>query len=87
MNKPQLKAVAAETTRVGGIPIQSASEDIWDKKYRLKAKDGTVLDTAVDDTYERIARALANVEQSAALEARRLRQGEREAPMLVLPCR
>ena len=22
------------------IPMQSASEDIWDKKYRLKTKDG-----------------------------------------------
>jgi ribonucleoside-diphosphate reductase alpha chain len=44
------------------VPIQEASRDIWDKKYRLKAKDGTVLDTAVDDTYRRIARALADVE-------------------------
>ena len=35
--------------------------------------------------YWSVQRYVANVEQSAALEARRLRQGEREAPMLVLP--
>ncbi|MCP1677038.1 ribonucleoside-diphosphate reductase alpha chain [Natronocella acetinitrilica] len=44
------------------IPIQSASVDIWDKKYRLKAKDGRVIDDTVDDTYKRVARALADVE-------------------------
>ena len=44
------------------IPIQSASEDIWDKKYRLKAKDGTVIDVTVDDTWKRVAHALAEVE-------------------------
>ena len=49
-------AVAAE------IPVQEASVDIWDKKYRLKAKDGTVLDVTVDDTWKRVARALADVE-------------------------
>ncbi len=45
------------------IPVQEASADIWDKKYRLKAKDGTVLDQSVDDTWKRVARALADVEQ------------------------
>ncbi|HEX6930275.1 MAG TPA: ribonucleotide reductase N-terminal alpha domain-containing protein, partial [Gammaproteobacteria bacterium] len=45
------------------IPVQPASEDIWDKKYRLKAKDGTVLDHEVDDTWKRVARALADVEK------------------------
>ncbi|MFV8835710.1 LAGLIDADG family homing endonuclease [Aquisalimonas sp. APHAB1-3] len=44
------------------IEIQSASWDIWDKKYRLKAKDGRVIDETVDDTYKRVARSLAQVE-------------------------
>ncbi|HEV2321336.1 MAG TPA: ribonucleotide reductase N-terminal alpha domain-containing protein, partial [Gammaproteobacteria bacterium] len=44
------------------IPVQEASSDIWDKKYRLKAKDGTILDQEVDDTWKRVARALADVE-------------------------
>ena len=44
------------------IPLQSTSEDIWDKKYRLKDQAGVVIDQTVDDTYQRVARALANVE-------------------------
>jgi ribonucleoside-diphosphate reductase alpha chain len=51
---------AAETE----IPYQSASYDIWDKKYRLKKKDGTPVDLTMDDTYQRIAHALAEVEDT-----------------------
>jgi len=47
---------------VNDIPFQPASVDIWEKKYRLVAKDGTVLDHTMDETYQRIARALADVE-------------------------
>jgi ribonucleoside-diphosphate reductase alpha chain len=44
------------------IPLQAASLDIWDKKYRLKSKDGQPLDADVDATRQRVARALADVE-------------------------
>jgi ribonucleoside-diphosphate reductase alpha chain len=47
---------------VGGISFQEASIDIWDKKYRLCAKDGSPIDQSMDDTYKRVARALADVE-------------------------
>src|SRR5271167_2499929 len=47
---------------VGSIPYQEASFDIWDKKYRLTAKDGSPIDLSMDDTYKRVARALADVE-------------------------
>ncbi|MEA3141145.1 MAG: ribonucleoside-diphosphate reductase alpha chain [Gammaproteobacteria bacterium] len=47
---------------VGSIPYQEASFDIWDKKYRLTAKDGSPVDKSMDDTYKRVARALADVE-------------------------
>jgi ribonucleoside-diphosphate reductase alpha chain len=47
---------------VGSIPYQEASYDIWDKKYRLIAKDGSPVDRTMDDTYKRVARALADVE-------------------------
>jgi ribonucleoside-diphosphate reductase alpha chain len=47
---------------VGGIPYQEASFDIWDKKYRLTGKDGSPIDKSMDDTYKRVARALADVE-------------------------
>ena len=38
------------------------AEQIWDMKYRLKAADGTPVDTSLEDTWRRIARALASVE-------------------------
>jgi ribonucleoside-diphosphate reductase alpha chain len=47
---------------VASIPYQEASYDIWDKKYRLIAKDGSPVDRSMDDTYKRVARALADVE-------------------------
>ena len=46
------------------IPLQDASVDIWDKKYRLKTKSGEVLDVTVDDTFKRVARALADAEET-----------------------
>jgi ribonucleoside-diphosphate reductase alpha chain len=39
------------------------AEQIWDMKYRLKEADGTPLDLSVEDTWRRIARALAEVEK------------------------
>jgi len=44
------------------IPMQPASRDIWDKKYRLKTKQGEPVDTDIDHTYQRVARALADAE-------------------------
>ena len=46
------------------IPFQAASLDIWDTKYRLKTKDGKPLDRDIEDTYARVARALAAVESN-----------------------
>src|SRR6478735_6070512 len=47
------------------IPLQAASYDIWDKKYRLKTKQGEPVDASIDGTYQRVARALADAETSA----------------------
>ena len=44
------------------IPFQAASLDIWEKKYRLQAKDGSAVDKNMQDTYTRVANALADVE-------------------------
>ncbi|MCO6056164.1 ribonucleoside-diphosphate reductase [Pseudomonas sp. MOB-449] len=49
-----------------GIALQAASEDIWDSKYRLKHKDGTPIDLTPDATWQRVARALSEVEVDAA---------------------
>ena len=42
------------------------AEAIWDMKYRLKEADGTAVDATVEDTWRRIARALAAVEKTPA---------------------
>jgi len=39
------------------IPFQEASLDIWDRKYRLTAKDGSPIDATMDDTFAPIASA------------------------------
>jgi ribonucleoside-diphosphate reductase alpha chain len=54
--------VKIEPKDIESVPFQDASLDIWDKKYRLTAKDGTPIDMTMDDTYKRVARALADVE-------------------------
>ena len=46
------------------VPI---AETIWDMKYRLKAADGTPVDVTVEDSWRRIARALAAVEADPKL--------------------
>ncbi|WP_347988800.1 adenosylcobalamin-dependent ribonucleoside-diphosphate reductase [Methylomonas sp. AM2-LC] len=50
------------------IPLQSASLDIWDSKYRLKTKEGKALDNNIDETYKRVAKALSSVEISKELQ-------------------
>ncbi|SEM95229.1 ribonucleoside-diphosphate reductase class II [Pseudorhodobacter antarcticus] len=45
------------------VPI---AEAIWDMKYRLKQQDGTPIDGTVEDTWRRIARALAATEKNPA---------------------
>jgi len=44
------------------VSFQPASLDIWDKKYRLKDKHGEAVDANIQATYERVAIALAEVE-------------------------
>ena len=64
MSTVRLEAVAkADAAAV--IPMQPASWDIWDKKYRLKTKQGDYVDTDIDGTYQRVARALADAEPTA----------------------
>ncbi len=61
----QLHVVTDSTTE---IPLQSASLDIWDTKYRLKTKEGEAIDKSIDDTFKRVALALAGVEKNKVLQ-------------------
>lgn len=56
-------------TALTRIPLQETSLDIWDTKYRLKTKEGKAVDENINDTYERVARALAGVENEADRES------------------
>jgi ribonucleoside-diphosphate reductase alpha chain len=47
------------------IELQPASADIWSTKYQLRTKDGEAVDKSVEDTFRRVAKALAFVEPIA----------------------
>jgi ribonucleoside-diphosphate reductase alpha chain len=55
-------ALEIKTAGSADIPLQQASLDIWDTKYRLKTKTGEPVDRDIDASYERVATALAAVE-------------------------
>jgi ribonucleoside-diphosphate reductase alpha chain len=60
--------VKIEPKYVDSIPFQEASLDIWEKKYRLTTKEGAAVDKTMDETYQRVARALADVESKEVRE-------------------
>lgn len=60
--KPNLKAIPKT---VSEIPYQDTSLDIWESKYCLKTKKGEWVDQNMDETFQRVAEALAEVEGEA----------------------
>ncbi len=68
MSTVRLEAVKTKDTgkeSAQGIAMQPASYDIWDKKYRLKTKKGDAVDGSIDETYQRVAKALSDAETTA----------------------
>ena len=59
-----LSAVKSPSLSHPEVPFQAVSLDIWDKKYRLKNKQGEPVDQQIDDTFKRVARALADTEEN-----------------------
>lgn len=51
-----------QPTAASDVPMQPASLEIWEQKYRLQTKDGRAIDETIDGTLQRVARALADVE-------------------------
>ncbi|MBL4747704.1 MAG: adenosylcobalamin-dependent ribonucleoside-diphosphate reductase [Magnetovibrio sp.] len=49
------------------MPITPISQQIWDMKYRLKDADGHPVDKTIDDTWRRVAKTLAQGEDTPAL--------------------
>jgi len=46
---------------LAGMP--AIAHQIWNEKYRFKKPDGTPIDTTIEDTWRRVARALAQAEK------------------------
>ncbi|MEE9332657.1 MAG: adenosylcobalamin-dependent ribonucleoside-diphosphate reductase [Granulosicoccaceae bacterium] len=65
---------AEKTSLLNRIPLQETSLDIWDKKYRLKTKDGDNVDQSVSDTFHRVARALSETEKDDASQKKWYRE-------------
>ena len=57
-----LTAVKVAQHTAQEVAMQPVSTDIWDKKYRLKNKQGQPIDIEIDDTYRRVAKALSDTE-------------------------
>ncbi|MEE2729580.1 MAG: adenosylcobalamin-dependent ribonucleoside-diphosphate reductase [Pseudomonadota bacterium] len=51
------------------IPLQEASLDIWRSKYCLQDSEGNAVDDSIDHSFQRVARALADVEADDAKRA------------------
>jgi len=51
--------------------VASISQQIWDMKYRLKGPDGAAVDKTIEDTWSRVAHALAAPERDSATWAER----------------
>ena len=64
MSATKLKTVKLSKS-INDIQFQEASLDIWDKKYRLKDKQDNPVDKDIQDTYDRVAKALSDVESKA----------------------
>jgi ribonucleoside-diphosphate reductase alpha chain len=48
------------------VSVAPISQQIWDMKYRLKAADGTPVDRTIEDSWRRVADALAAAERDPA---------------------
>ena len=64
-NKSAIGSVI-KSVSVDDIPMQPASLDIWDKKYRLKNMQGEPIDQDIHATYDRVAKSLSEVEVTKA---------------------
>jgi ribonucleoside-diphosphate reductase alpha chain len=58
--------ISATPSRPIGATLPTISQQIWDEKYRLKTPAGEPIDLTVEDSWRRVARALASVENDPA---------------------
>ncbi len=56
--------------RFGQPATDSISRDVWDMKYRLKGQDGLAVEGSIEDTWWRVAKAVALAEPAEQREKR-----------------
>jgi ribonucleoside-diphosphate reductase alpha chain len=61
-----MNMISATPSRPIGATLPAISQQIWDEKYRLKTPAGEPIDLTVEDSWRRVARALASVETDPA---------------------
>jgi ribonucleoside-diphosphate reductase alpha chain len=61
-----MNMISATPSRPIGATLPAISQQIWDEKYRLKAPDGEPIDLTVEDSWRRVARAVAMGESDPA---------------------
>jgi ribonucleoside-diphosphate reductase alpha chain len=49
---------------LSNLPLQQTSFEIWEKKYQLKDEHQNPVDITIDDTYNRVAKALSSGEKN-----------------------
>jgi ribonucleoside-diphosphate reductase alpha chain len=66
-------------------PLPAISQQIWDMKYRLKGTDGSLVDATLDDTWTRVATAVAAAEPKRARKRWEKTFAEAMADLAFLP--
>src|SRR5215472_14219966 len=62
--------------------VAAISQQIWDMKYRLKSADGAPVDKTIEDTWRRVATALAEPERDRAVWTERFYEALRDFQFL-----
>ena len=65
-----VKEASLEGAEPFSLPLQDASKDIWDSKYRLKSAQGQPLDQDIAATFQRVAQAVSMVEKNKSLQSK-----------------
>lgn len=61
-----MNMISATPSRATGATLPAISQQIWDEKYRLKTPAGEPIELTVEDSWRRVARALAMAESDPA---------------------
>ena len=57
-------SIAPDANAAAEVPLQATSVEIWRQKYCLRDQDDKPVDRDIDATFQRVARAIADVEET-----------------------